>query len=73
MKEDVFFVQKLADDRYAVLKYYARTGQHELWRSFDSVEDAEEFCHYMNGGTPREWMTAGQKRLYEWTLVRRYN
>ena len=67
---DKFFVQR-GESSYHVNKYYEDTGRIEWWRTFDSEEDAEEFCHYMNGGRPDEYIL-GKRRLYKWKLVRVY-
>lgn len=71
MEQEVFFIRQTMANKWAVSKKYA-DGKEELYRMFDEKEDAQEFCHYMNGGTPTEWRTPGHHRIYEYRIVRVY-
>jgi len=66
----MFYIRKLSNDKYAIMKHYPNgvEGSYEQWKIASTYEDAVQLCHYMNGGTDREYFKA-QYRVYEWKLV----
>ena len=65
----MFYIEYLWDNKYAVMKHYTDNScADEQWRVVDSYGDAVELCHYLNGGTVREY-ERGNYILYEWRLV----
>lgn len=64
----MFYIHQLQDNSYAVIKRYD-DGKEEQWRIADSYEDALELCHFLNGGTTKQFMD-GDYEVYEWMLVK---
>lgn len=65
----MFYIKKLSTDCYAVMKYYEEDAGTEQWRVVESYIDAVELCHYLNGGSTRDY-EAGNYLVYEWRLVK---
>lgn len=66
----MFYIRKLSNSMYAIMKHYPNgvEGSDEQWKIAATYEDAIELCHYMNGGTTKEYMDKNY-RVYEWRLV----